>query len=271
MTTSSSSSPAVIASASTRFHGKAVIVTGAARGIGCAIARRFVAEGAMVVLADRNKELVSAAAASLTGPGHGLALDVDISTEIGAARAVAFALERFGRLDIVVSNAAIYPFSLVHDISVEEWDEVLGVNLRGAFLIARAALEPLKQSGSGRIIYMSSITGPRVSSPGHAHYSASKAGINGLIKTVALEFAGHGITVNAIEPGNIMTEGLAAERSEAFISSMCDSIPLGRLGSTEEVASAVAFLASDEAAYITGTSIIVDGGQTLPESLSFRV
>src|SRR5690606_3440257 len=127
------------------------------RGIGGAIARRFVAEGAMVVLADRNEDLVNATAASLAGPGKGLPLGVDISTAAGAERAVAFALEQFGRLDIMVSNAAIYPFALVHEISVEEWDEVLGVNLRGAFLAARAALEPLKQSGGGRLIYISSI------------------------------------------------------------------------------------------------------------------
>src|SRR5690606_35494760 len=121
--------------ASPRFKGKAVIVTGAARGIGGAVARRFVAEGAMVVLADRNQELVNATAASLTGPGQGVALAVDISTEAGVERAVAFALEQFERLDIIVSNAAIYPFSMVHEISVQEWDDVLGVNLRGAFLL----------------------------------------------------------------------------------------------------------------------------------------
>ena len=257
--------------ASGRFQGKSVIVTGAGRGIGAAIAGRFAREGAMVVLADRDLERVTATAERLDTAGRARPFDVDISAPDGADRTVAFALAEFGRLDIVVSNAAIYPFSLIHEITAAEWDDVLGVNLRSAFLLARAALEPMKRGDGGRLIYISSITGTRVSSPGHAHYGASKAGINGFIKTAALELAGHGITVNAIEPGNILTEGLQAERTQDFIDAMCDSIPLGRLGTTEEVASAAAFLASDEAGYITGTSIVIDGGQTLPESKDFRV
>jgi 3-oxoacyl-[acyl-carrier protein] reductase len=121
------------------------------------------------------------------------------------------------------------------------------------------------------MIFISSITGPRVTAPGHGHYSASKAGINGFIKAAALEFAGYGITVNGVEPGNIMTEGVIAHRSPDFIKSMEDSVPLGRLGSPRDVANAVLFLASDEASYITGTTIIVDGGQTLPEGKDFRI
>ena len=118
----------------------------------------------------------------------------------------------------------------------------------------------------GRIVLTSSITGPRVSSPGHGHYSASKAGINGLIRAAAVELAPDGITVNGVEPGNILTEGMQAERSPAFIGAMERSVPLGRLGTPRDVAHAVLFLASDEAAYITGTTIIVDGGQIVPES-----
>ena len=256
---------------SARFQGRSVVVTGAGRGIGAAIAGRFAKEGAMVVLADRDLERATATAERLDAGGRALPFGIDISAPDGADRTVAFALSEFGRLDILVSNAAIYPFSLIHDISAAEWDDVLGVNLRSAFLLARAALEPMKSNGGGRLIYISSITGTRVSSPGHAHYGASKAGINGFIKTAALELAGHGITVNAIEPGNILTEGLQAERTQEFIEVMCDSIPLGRLGTTDEIASAVAFLASNEAGYITGTSIVVDGGQTLPESKDFRI
>jgi 3-oxoacyl-[acyl-carrier protein] reductase len=128
----------------------------------------------------------------------------------------------------------------------------------------------MKRNGGGRLIFISSITGPRVSSPGHAHYAASKAGISGFIRTAAIEFASFGITVNAVEPGNILTEGLKAERSQEFIDSMEAAVPLGRLGTPEDVANAVAFLASDEASYITGTSIVVDGGQVLPESKDFR-
>jgi 3-oxoacyl-[acyl-carrier protein] reductase len=120
-------------------------------------------------------------------------------------------------------------------------------------------------------VFTSSITGPRVTSPGHGHYSASKAGINGFIKSAALEFSGYNITVNGVEPGNIVTEGLLANRSEAFIRSMEETIPLGRLGTPRDVAQAALFLVSDEAAYITGTTILVDGGQTLPEGKDFRL
>jgi 3-oxoacyl-[acyl-carrier protein] reductase len=129
----------------------------------------------------------------------------------------------------------------------------------------------MKAQRSGRILFTSSITGPHVTSPGHGHYSATKAGINGFIRAAALEFAGYGITVNGVEPGNIMTEALATQRSPEFIQAMANAIPLGRLGTPEDVANAFLFLASDEAAYITGTTIIVDGGQLLPEGSDFRI
>jgi 3-oxoacyl-[acyl-carrier protein] reductase len=157
---------------------------------------------------------------------------------------------------------------MIDEISVEEWDQVLAVNLRGNFLAIQACLKPMKQQRYGRIVLTSSITGPRVSQPGHAHYSASKAGINGLIRAAAMEAAPFGVTVNGIEPGNILTEGMKAERTAEFIEAMTRSVPLGRLGTPDDVASAVLFLASDDAAYITGTTIIVDGGQILPESKS---
>ena len=121
------------------------------------------------------------------------------------------------------------------------------------------------------MIFTSSITGPRVTSPGHGHYAATKAGINGFLKSAALEFSGYGITVNGVEPGNILTEGMQQHRSAEFIAMMERAVPLGRLGTPQDVAAAVAFLASDDAAYITGTTIIVDGGQTLPEGHDFRL
>ena len=155
---------------------------------------------------------------------------------------------------------------MLADIGVEEWDAVLGVNLRGCFLAIQACARPMRAQRYGRIVLTSSITGPRVSSPGHGHYSASKAGINGLIRAAAIELAPDGITVNGVEPGNILTEGVQAERSPEFISAMERSVPLGRLGAPRDVAHAVLFLASDEAAYITGTTIVVDGGQILPEA-----
>jgi len=170
-----------------------------------------------------------------------------------------------------MQNAGIYPWRLIENTEPEEWDSVLAVNLKGTYLAARAALPVMKASGQGRMIFMSSITGPRVTAPGHGHYSASKAGINGFIKAAAIEFAAYAITVNGVEPGNIMTEGMKQHRSPEFIRSMEETVPLGRLGSPRDVANAVLFLASDDASYITGTTIIVDGGQTLPEGKDFRL
>jgi 3-oxoacyl-[acyl-carrier protein] reductase len=155
---------------------------------------------------------------------------------------------------------------MLPDIGVEEWDAVLGVNLRGCFLAIQACARPMRAQQYGRIVLTSSITGPRVSSPGHGHYSASKAGINGLIRAAAIEFAPDGITINGVEPGNILTEGMQAESPPEFIRAMERSVPLGRLGTPRDVAHAVLFLASAEAAYITGTTIIVDGGQILSEA-----
>ena len=250
-----------------RLEGKSALVVGGARGIGEAIAERFVAEGARLVIADW---LADAGAATAERLGARF-VKVDISRLEDAEAAVAMAVDAYGSLDILVQNAGIYPWTLIENTSPEEWDSVCGVNLKGTFLAARAALTPMKAQKSGRMVFTSSITGPRVTSPGHGHYSATKAGINGFIKAAALEFASYGITVNGVEPGNILTEGMKAERSPEFIAGMESSIPLGRLGTPRELASTYVFLASDEAAYITGTTIVVDGGQTLPEGADFRI
>lgn len=255
-----------MSAAEKRLSGKVAIVIGAGRGIGAGIARRLVKDGAQVIIADRDAELAAASAEKIGCVWE----QVDIGTPDGAEDLVQRGLSRFGRLDIIVQNAAIFPWTLIENISSDEWDSVLSVNLRSALLTAKAALAPMQAAGGDRIIFTSSITGPRVSSPGHAHYAASKAGIMGFIRTAAIEFSSSAITVNAVEPGNIRTAGLLAERSAEFIAAMEGAIPLGRLGTPEDVANAVAFLASDEASYITGTSIVVDGGQTLPESKDFR-
>ena len=250
-----------------RLENKVALVIGAARGIGEGIAQRFVEEGARVVIADTEVAAGEETAARLKG----LFVETDISRAEHAARAVKTALDGFGGLDILVQNAGIYPWTLIENTSPEEWDKVLAVNLKGTFLAARAALPHMKAKRAGRMIFTSSITGPRVTSPGHGHYSASKAGINGFIKAAALEFSGFGITVNGIEPGNILTSGMQMHRSEAFIKSMENAVPLGRLGTPRDIANAALFLASEEASYITGTTIIVDGGQTLPEGADFRI
>ena len=250
-----------------RLHGKTALVIGAARGIGKGIVVRFLAEGANVVLADWEEEAGSATAQALGVPF----IHTDISSYADAEAAVELAVSRFGRLDIIVQNAGIYPWQLIEDTSSDDWDRVMAVNLRGSFNAAKAALKPMKAQGSGRILFTSSITGPHVTSPGHGHYGATKAGINGFIRSAALEFSGFGITVNGVEPGNILTEGIQEQRGDAHIASMVAAIPLGRLGSVEDVANAFLFLASDEAGYITGTTIVVDGGQLLPEGNDFRL
>jgi 3-oxoacyl-[acyl-carrier protein] reductase len=250
-----------------RLKDRVALVIGGARGIGEGIAARFFEAGAKIVIADREEAVGRETARRLQG--HFVA--TDISQKADADRAVSEAVEKFGDLDIMVQNAGIFPWTLIENIEPEEWDAVMAVNLRGTFLAARAALPFMKARKYGRMVFTSSITGPRVTSPGHGHYSASKAGINGFIKAAALEFSGYGITVNGIEPGNILTEGIKLHRSAAYIKSMEDAIPLGRLGTPRDIANAALFLASDEASYITGTTIIVDGGQTLPEGNDFRI
>jgi 3-oxoacyl-[acyl-carrier protein] reductase len=249
-----------------RIEGKVAVVIGAARGIGAAIAERLMEEGGRVVIADTLEAEGRATAARLSEQGEASFVATDVSRKAAVDALVEATLARFGRVDILVQNAGIYPYRMLPDIPVEEWDAVLGVNLRGCFLAIQACARPMRAQRYGRIVLTSSITGPRVSSPGHGHYSASKAGINGLIRAAALELASFGITVNGVEPGNIMTEALQAERSPEYVRAMEASVPLGRLGTPRDVAHAVLFLASDEAAYITGTTIIIDGGQILPES-----
>lgn len=252
---------------SKRLEGKIALIIGSAGGIGKGIATRFTEEGARLVLADWDAKAGAATAAELGAEF----IATDISDYAQAKAAVQRAVDRFGRLDIIVQNAGIYPWQLIEHTSPADWDKVMGVNLRGCFNAAHAALAPMRAQGGGRILFTSSITGPRVSSPGHGHYSASKGGINGFIRAAAIEFSGYGITVNGVEPGNIMTEGVALHRSAEFIKSMADAIPLGRLGTPRDVANAFLYLASDDADYVTGTTIVVDGGQLLPEGNDFRI
>jgi 3-oxoacyl-[acyl-carrier protein] reductase len=249
-----------------RVHDKVAIVIGAARGIGAAIAERLVEEGARVVIADTLADDGETTARRLGERGEAAFVASDVGRKESVDALVQATLARCGRVDILVQNAGIYPYTMLPDIPVEEWDAVLGVNLRGCFLAIQACIAPMRAQKYGRIVLTSSITGPRVSSPGHGHYSASKAGINGLIRAAAIELAPDGITVNGVEPGNVLTEGMQTERSPEYIRAMERAVPLGRLGTPRDVAHAVLFLASDEAAYVTGTTIVIDGGQTLPEA-----
>ena len=244
-----------------RLKDKIAIVIGAARGIGAGIAEVFAEDGARLVIADPLEAEGKATAARLGG----LFQRMDVSSPPDNQALVAATLQRHGRVDILVQNAGIYPMTMIADIDPAEWDQVLAVNLKGVFLAFQACLKPMQAQRYGRCVFTSSITGPRVTAPGHGHYSASKAGIVGFIRAAALEAAPYGITVNGVEPGNIMTEGMRQHRSPEFIRTMEAAVPLGRLGTPRDVGYACAFLASDEAAYITGTTIVIDGGQILPE------
>lgn len=250
-----------------RLAGKVAIITGAARGLGEGIATRFAEEGASVIVSDVLEEDAQNVAEKIGGS----AIAADVTSFEDMESCVKHAVDAYGRLDIFVQNAGIYPWTLIEDTPTDEWDSVLAVNLKSAFLAAKASFPVMKSQNSGRLIFTSSITGPRVTSPGHGHYGAAKAGILGFVRSAALEFAPHGITVNAVEPGNIISEAVTQSRSSEFLESMAEMIPLGRLGSAEDVANAALYLASDEASYVTGTSIVVDGGQILPEGSDFRI
>ncbi len=220
----------------------------------------------MIVGRDRDAGEHAEAELAAAGGGPVFFQQGDVSSAESCAAVVAAAEERHGGLDIVCCNAGIFPAAPLAEMTPDQLDEVLGVNLKGTFFIVQAALPALKRSGRGRVIVTSSITGPITGFSGWTHYGASKAGQLGFIRSAALELARSGVTVNAIMPGNIMTEGLA-DLGPEYIATMEAAIPLGRLGSIEDIASAALFLATEEAAYITAQTIVIDGGQTVPESL----
>ena len=248
------------------FHGRKCIVTGAARGIGRAIALALAAHGATVVIADRSVAEAEAVCAQIVrGGGAAQAIAVDLAKRTEIVRLMAQAMGYLGGLDILIHNAAHYPLRPLADIDTALLERTLAVNLEAAFWLTQAALPILRQSGRGRILMTSSVTGPRVAYPGLAHYAASKAGLNGFIRSAALELAGEGITVNGVEPGMIATPAAANLGDADHAQWLARRIPLGRLGRPEDIAFAMLFLASDGAAYITGQTLIVDGGALLPE------
>jgi 3-oxoacyl-[acyl-carrier protein] reductase len=248
----------------TPVTGKSVIVTGASKGIGKGIARVFARNGAKVLIVARHRDQAEATAKEIGNGASAFSADVTRFPELESmAKAAA---ERHGGIDILCANAGIFPQAKIEDMTAEQWDEVLGTNLKGTFLAVKACLPWLKKSGEGRIILTSSITGPITGFPGWTHYGASKSGQLGFLKTAAIELAKYGITINAVMPGNIVTEGLEGLGAD-YLKTMAASIPLKRLGTVEDIGYGALFFASKEAAYITGQTIVVDGGQILPESL----
>ena len=245
--------------------GRSVVVTGASKGIGKGIAAVFARQGAKVMVVARNGEEAARVAAELGPDASGFAADV---TQPAAMEAMAAeALARQGGIDVLCANAGIFPAAKLADMTPESWDQVLGTNLKGMFLSIKACLPALQRSGRGRIVVTSSITGPITGYPGWTHYGASKAGQLGFIRTAAIELARHEITINAVLPGNVKTEGLDG-LGQDYLDQMAASTPLRRLGSVEDIGYAALFFASDEAAFITGQTLVVDGGQVLPESLA---
>ncbi len=246
---------------------KSVIVTGGSKGLGRGIAQVFAREGAKVLVVARQQDAGERTAREIVDAGGAASFfRADVSNWDDVEAMAEATVDRHGGIDILCSNAGIFPSARVEEMTQVEWDTVNSVNLKGTFFAVKACLPELKKKEEGRILLTSSITGPITGYPGWAHYGATKAGMLGFMRTAAIEFARYNITINAVMPGNIMTEGLD-DIGEDYLRRMEQSIPLGKLGDPEDVAYAVLFLASHEAKYITGQTLVVDGGQTLPESM----
>lgn len=246
---------------------KSVLVTGGSKGIGKGIARVFAEAGCKVLITARHENVAKEAAAELSKAGGTVAAFAADVTDYKSMQAAAdFAVETHGGLDILCANAGIFPQVKIEEMTDETWDITVDTNLKGTFLSVKACLPALKKSGQGRIIITSSITGPVTGFPGWTHYGATKAGQLGFMRTACMELAKFGITVNAVLPGNIATEGLA-DLGPDYEKTMAASIPLKRLGRVEDIGYAALYFATKEAAYVTGQTIIVDGGQIIPESI----
>ncbi|MBY4572730.1 3-oxoacyl-ACP reductase [Gordonia paraffinivorans] len=249
------------------LSGRSVIVTGATKGIGRGIAGVFARAGCNVAIAARSAAEIESCVADLDALGGGkiIGVQTDVSNRESCDAMAAAAVDAFGVIDVVCANAGIFPEASLPSMTDAQLSEVLDVNVKGTIFTVQACLPGLTASGSGRVIITSSITGPVTGFPNWSHYGASKAAQLGFMRTAAIELAAQKITVNAIMPGNVLTEGLV-QMGEDYIAGMTRAIPMKALGTPEDIGHLAAFLATREAGYITGQAIAVDGGQILPES-----
>jgi 3-oxoacyl-[acyl-carrier protein] reductase len=242
------------------------VVTGGAAGIGRGIGEVLASEGARVVIADINARAGEAAAAALRAEGgEAVAAVADVRERSQLAAMTAMVVERFGRIDILAANAGIYPLTALERIDDEAWNRVMDLNAKGALHAVQACLPPMLSRGYGRIVLTSSITGPITGHPGFAAYGASKAAMLGMMRSAAIELATFGVTINAVMPGNVRTPGTETTGDE-HNRQMLAAIPMREFAEPTDIGWAVRFLASPEARYITGQTLIVDGGQVLPEA-----
>lgn len=248
------------------FSGKTVLITGGAQGIGRAIVEAFALRGARVVIADLDVAQAEALAGELTaGDCQVQAVGVDLADATAISGMMAELEQRLGRLDVLVHNAGYFPLTPFARITPVVLDRTLAVNLSALFWLTQAALPMFRRQGQGCVLVTSSVTGPRVAYPGLSHYAASKAGVNGFIRNAALELAAENVRVNGVEPGMIETPAMANLGDGEINQDIARRVPLGRLGKPSDIAGAMLFLASSLAAYVTGQTLVVDGGSTLPE------
>lgn len=252
------------------LENKVAIVTGGGQGIGAGIARVFAAAGAKIMIATRTAKHGEKTLADISDAGGTAALAaVDIGDAETVNQVVADTAAKWGGIDILVHNAASFLGGPIESYSEEDLETVLSVNLKSCFRFSKACIPHFRSRGGGRLLFTSSVTGPRVAMPGTSYYAASKGGVNAFIRTAAIEFARENITVNGVEPGYIRTAAMELLADEEGLAQMTKYIPVGFMGKPEDIAYCMLYLASDEARYITGQTICVDGGSTLPESPVF--
>lgn len=236
------------------------LVTGGANGIGKGIVEALHEAGAKVIICDIDDENGNATAEAVNGEYHNL----NVTEKNRIKEVVDSVIEKHGKIDVLCSNTGVYPQAMIEEMTEDNWDQMMNINLKSMFFVTQEVLKHMKERGYGRVVLTSSVTGPITGYPGWAHYGASKAGQLGYMRSAALEYAKYGITINAIQPGNILTEGLKAQ-GEEYLEGTKSIIPTHELGEPLDIGYAAVYFASKEAKFVTGQAIVIDGGQILPE------